>query len=97
MYEYADVVSILGEDGKKYLRTAPKWSDIKEGDEVMFQVEADPNEIKGKVIDAATFRTNDEEFRVLKTFVKDLVLKVTKVIVYKEFTYAEEEGGEANG
>ena len=96
MSEYVYLVSIEGNDGRKYIRTAPLWSNLHEGDEVMFQVEAHPFEIKGTVIDLATFNVNNEEYKMLQTFARDIDMKVTKKIEYTVYTY-EEEGDMANG
>lgn len=92
MSDYVSVVTVKGSDGISYMRTAPAWADLKGGDEVMFQTNSHPYEIKGIVIDIATFNRNNEEFRLLRSFVKDnLDMRITKKILYKVFDYEEKE------
>lgn len=92
MSDYVSVVTVKGSDGISCMRTAPAWADLKNGDEVMFQTNSHPYEIKGIVIDIATFNRNNEEFRLLRSFVKDnLDMRITKKILYKVFDYEEKE------
>lgn len=92
MSDYVSVVTVKGSDGISYMRTAPAWADLKNGDEVMLQTNSHPYEIKGIVIDIATFNRNNEEFRLLRSFVKDnLDMRITKKILYKVFDYEEKE------
>lgn len=92
MSDYVSVVTVKGSDGIFYMRTAPAWADLKNDDEVMFQTNSHPYEIKGIVIDIATFNRNSEEFRLLRSFVKDnLDMRITKKILYKVFDYEEKE------
>lgn len=86
---YVDLVTIKGMDGKKYVRTAPSWSHIKEGDEVMFQVEAHPFEIKGVALFVETFDREGDTARLLRTFAKDVDLRITKRVSYEEMDYSE--------
>lgn len=86
---YVDLVTINGMDGKKYVRTAPSWSYLEEGDEVMFQVEAHPYEIKGHVMAIETVGIGDKTINLIKSFAKDVDLRITKKISYKEMDYSE--------
>lgn len=92
---YVDVVTVKPAVGPMVMRTAPAWSNLKEGAEVMFEVGEHPYEAKGTVVDVATFNPDGEEFRVLKSFVKsDLDMHITKKVEYSAFKYQE---GENNG
>ena len=86
---YVDLVTIKGMDGKKYVRTAPCWSRIEEGDEVMFQVDGHPFEIKGVALFVETFDREGDAVNLLKSFAKDVDLRVTKKITYTEMDYSE--------
>ena len=86
---YVDLVTIKGMDGKKYVRTAPCWSRIEEGDEVMFQVDGHPFEIKGVALFVETFGREGDAVNLLKSFAKDVDLRVTKKITYTEMDYSE--------
>lgn len=104
---YVDIVSIKGMDDKQYLRTAPSWSRLEEGDEVMFQVDGHPFEIKGHVVALDTISVTDEVLKLIKTFARDVDLRVTKRITYYDFDYSQydepevveelTEAGDANG
>ena len=99
--EYVNLVTIDGEDGHKYIRTAP-WlgtPSLEIGDYVMFQVDGHPFEIKGNVIDIGTFSVNGEQYRVLTSYVKDAKMRVTKKIIMEvlDFSDYDKEGEEENG
>lgn len=86
---YVDLVTIDGTDGKKYVRTAPSWSYLEEGDEVMFQVDGHPFEIKGHVMAVETVGIGDKTIDLIKSFAKDVDMRITKKITYREFDYSE--------
>lgn len=86
---YIDLVTINGLDGRKYVRTAPSWSRLEEGDEVMFQVDGHPFEIKGNVLFVETFHIEGDTVNLLKSFAKDVDLRITKKITYTEMDYSE--------
>ena len=93
---YVDVVTIKPVVGPMVMRTAPAWSNLVIGQEVMFEVGEHPFEAKGTVVDVATFNPDGEEFRLLKSFVKsDLDMHITKKVEYSAFKYQKE--GEDNG
>ena len=98
---YISLVTVKGSDGRTYLRTAPAWVDLTADDEVMIETSDHPHEIRGKVIDVATFNPEGEEYRLMKSFVRgdDITMKVTKKILYKVYNYddLEEKGDVANG
>lgn len=90
MSDFVSVVTVKGSDGISYVRTAPAWPDLKDGDEVMFQTNSHRYEIKGTIIDIANFNRNNEQFRLLRSLVKDnLDLRITKKILYKVIDYEE--------
>ena len=92
---YVDVVTVKPTTGgAMVMRTAPAWSSLKEGAEVMFEIGDHPYECKGTVVDVATFDPDGEEYRLLKGFARDLGMRITKRIVYDTFNYKE---GENNG
>lgn len=88
--EYVDVVTVHTAMYGKRLRVAPFMSNLKIGDKVMIQVDFNPWEIPGTVEDIATFNTEREEFKLLRSFVgltnrtqtMELDLKVTKRLEY---------------
>ena len=96
MGNYVDVVTVKPIAGPMVLRTAPAWSHLEEGTEVMFEIGDHPFEAKGTVVDVATFDPNGEEYRVLRSFSKDVDMHITKKIQYREFAYTKE-GEEADG
>ncbi len=99
---YISLVTVKGSDGRTYLRTAPAWVDLVPNDQVMIETSDHPYEIRGTVIDVATFKTEGEEYRLMKSFVRgdDITMKVTKKILYKVYDYTdleEKKEGVANG
>lgn len=98
---YISLVTVKGADGRTYLRTAPAWVDLTADDQVMIETSDHPYEIRGTVIDVATFNPEGEEYRLMKSFVRgdDITMKVTKKILYKVYNYddLEEKGDAANG
>lgn len=98
---YISLVTVKGSDGRTYLRTAPAWVDLTADDQVIIETSDHPYEIRGKVIDVATFNPEGEEYRLMKSFVRgdDITMKVTKKILYKVYNYDDlgEKGDVANG
>lgn len=99
---YISLVTVKGSDGRTYLRTAPAWVDLVPNDQVMIETSDHPYEIRGTVIDVATFNPEGEEYRLMKSFVRgdDIAMKVTKKILYKVYDYTdleEKKEGVANG
>lgn len=102
--EYADVVTVQTSMNGKKLRVAPFMSGLKVGDRVKIEIECNPFEMEGSIIDLATYDTAGEEFRLLRSFVgfardgitHELDMKVTKKLYYEEM-WPEEERGEMNG
>ena len=93
---YVDVVTVRLSrgpltNGQLVLRTAPKWSYLTVGTEVMFEIAEHPYEMKGTVEDVATFNVESEEYRLLKSFAKDLDMHITKRIEYKTYEYGKGE------
>lgn len=87
--EYVDVVAVSTPCNGKKLRVAPFRSGLKVGDRVMIEVNYNPWEIQGTVIDIATYNTEREEFKLLRSFVgmdndgtHDLDMRVTKKLEY---------------
>ena len=103
MADYFSLVTVHGADGRDYMRTAPAWVNLEAGEEVMFQTNEHPYEMRGNVVDIAYFRSDEKEYQMIRNFVKDdITLKITKKVIYKAYTYeneaeAEEKGEEANG
>lgn len=84
---YVDLVTVKTTDGNTILRTAPFSAGLKEGDQVMVEVEGHPFEAKGEVIDIATFNADNEEYTLITNFCKDAKMKVTKKIIYQEMVF----------
>ena len=92
MSEYIDIVTVKGTDGLTVLRSAPPFTHLREGDQVMFESTHNPYEMKGTVIDNATFNKNRDEYRLLKSFAStDIDMKITKRIFYEAFDYGKGE------
>lgn len=100
--EYVDVVTVSTAMYGKLLRVAPFMSGLKVGDKVMVQVDFNPWEVPGTVVDIAEFNTERDEFKLLRSFVgltnrtqvMELDLKVTKKLEYSELWEDEEEEGD---
>lgn len=107
MSEYLDVVTVSTAMYGKLLRVAPFMSGLKIGDKVMVQVDFNPWEVPGTVEDIATFNTERDEFKLLRSFVgmtnrtqvMELDLKVTKKLEYSMLWDEDEyeEGELSNG
>lgn len=96
--DYVDVVTIKPADGSGLvMRTAPAWSCLKEGSEVMFETTDAPYEARGVVVDVATFRHDDNGFKLLKSFAQDVEAHITKLIIYRDFEYAKKAEAQAKG
>lgn len=95
MSEYIDLVLVKHHetDYETYMFQAPRWSDLKKGDEVI--VETCIGEQKAKVIDSYTISTdyNEEEFNFILTASKAKLplKKVLKKVEYHEYSYPEPE------
>ena len=87
--DYVDIVTIKGIDGRKYVRIAPSWSRIKEGDEVMFQVDGYPFEINGVAMFCETFNREGDVVNLLKTLTDELSFRITKKVSYDEMDYSD--------
>lgn len=99
---YISLVTVKGSDGRTYLRTAPAWVDLVPNDQVMIETVDHPYEIRGTVIDVATFNPEGEEYRLMKSFARgdDITMRVTKKVLYKVYSYDdldEKKEGVANG
>ena len=91
MTEYVDVVTVNTPMYGKKLRVAPFRSGLKVGDKVMIEIEFNPWECQGIVEDIATYNTERDEFRLLRSFVgmgkdgsMELDQRVTKKLFYEK-------------
>lgn len=98
-YKYVDIIAIKNQAGQTVMRTAPAFSYLEQGDEVMFRLsKADPNDYRGTVVASATLAPDSKEYALLKAFFgEDLSAPVTYKVTYTPLFETEEDRDLASG
>lgn len=91
---YVDIVAIKTNMGQMVMRTAPAFTYLDPGDEVLFKVSMEPHDTtegRGTVAASATLALNKEEYALLKAFFgKDITAPVTYKVTYKPLFETED-------
>ena len=101
MNSYADIVAIKTNMGQMVMRTAPAFSYLKPGNEVLFRISReahDTTEGRGTVVASATFTLNSDEYVLLKaSYGEDITAPVTYKVTYTPLFETEEDRDLASG